>query len=190
MQGDGNLVEYAPGNRAVWAGGTGRAGSVVRLQDDGNLVIIAPGNVPVWSTGTDGNLVVYASGHVARRSSRSGSLGDRIGAIVSGERGDSGETGRPAGRTATSTPAVSAPAVRAATAGGRPGRGVPTSAAGGRAGARTDGLSGLARSFTSAGYVPGARLGGVRPREAIRYRLGGDDWQTTSAPSSWSAPRR
>ena len=78
MQGDGNLVEYAPGNRAVWASGTNRAGSVPRMQGDGNAVIIAPGNQPVWSTGTDnspgatlelqtdGNLVVYAASHVAR----------------------------------------------------------------------------------------------------------------------------
>ena len=78
MQGDGNLVEYAPGNRPVWASNTNRAGSIVRMQGDGNLVVIAPGNVPVWSsrTGgnsgaglelqTDGNLVVYASGHIAK----------------------------------------------------------------------------------------------------------------------------
>jgi hypothetical protein len=78
MQGDGNLVEYAPGNRAIWASGTNRPGSIVRMQSDGNVVIIAPGNVPVWSTGTggnpgaglelqtDGNLVVYGTGHVAR----------------------------------------------------------------------------------------------------------------------------
>ncbi|WP_433719009.1 hypothetical protein ACQP2Y_31655 [Actinoplanes sp. CA-051413] len=78
MQGDGNLVEYAPGNRPVWASGTNRSGSILRMQSDGNAVVIAPGNVAVWSTGTnanpnatlelqtDGNLVVYAQGHVAR----------------------------------------------------------------------------------------------------------------------------
>ncbi len=78
MQGDGNLVEYGPGNRALWASGTNHSNSIVRMQSDGNLVIIAPGNVPVWSTGTggnpnadlelqiDGNIVVYAQGHVAR----------------------------------------------------------------------------------------------------------------------------
>jgi len=78
MQGDGNLVEYAPGNRPVWASNTNRAGSVLRMQGDGNLVVIAPGNVPVWSTGTggnagaglelqtDGNAVIYAQGHVAK----------------------------------------------------------------------------------------------------------------------------
>ena len=83
MQGDGNLVEYAPGNRPVWASGTGRANSIARMQADGNLVVIAPGNVPVWSTGTSGNpgadvelqsdsnVVVYARGHAARWASAS-----------------------------------------------------------------------------------------------------------------------
>jgi hypothetical protein len=40
MQGDGNLVAYAPGNRAVWATGTNRPGSDVQMQGDGNLVIV------------------------------------------------------------------------------------------------------------------------------------------------------
>jgi hypothetical protein len=78
MQGDGNLVEYAPGNRPVWASNTNRAGSILRMQGDGNLVIIAPGNMPVWDTRTsgnagaglelqnDGNAVVYAQGHIAK----------------------------------------------------------------------------------------------------------------------------
>lgn len=78
MQGDGNLVEYAPGNRPVWASNTNRPGSVLRMQNDGNLVIIAPGNIPVWNTRTngnpgadlelqnDGNAVVYASGHITK----------------------------------------------------------------------------------------------------------------------------
>ncbi len=77
MQKDGNLVEYAGGNRAVWASGTSTPQSIVRMQDDGNLVVIAPGNKPVWATGTegnrnatlelqdDGNVVVYAQGHRA-----------------------------------------------------------------------------------------------------------------------------
>ncbi len=77
MQKDGNLVEYAPGNRAVWASGTSTPQSIVRMQKDGNLVVIAPGNKPVWGTGTDGNpnatlelqddgnVVVYAQGHKA-----------------------------------------------------------------------------------------------------------------------------
>jgi hypothetical protein len=78
MQSDGNLVEYAPGNRSVWASNTNRAGSILRMQGDGNLVIIAPGNIPVWNTKTngnpsadlelqnDGNAVVYAQGHIAK----------------------------------------------------------------------------------------------------------------------------
>jgi len=32
MQGNGNLVEYAPGNRPVWATGTNRGGSIARMQ--------------------------------------------------------------------------------------------------------------------------------------------------------------
>jgi hypothetical protein len=90
MQDDGNLVEYAPGNVAVWAAGTDQPTSEARLQPDGNLVVIAPGDVPVWSTHTngsagstlelqsDGNVVVYAPGHLVRWSSDSG-------APVSGE---------------------------------------------------------------------------------------------------------
>src|SRR5690349_15684670 len=78
MQSDGNLVEYAAGNRPVWATGTNRAGSITRMQSDGNVVVVAPGNAAVWATGTngnpnatlevqdDGNVVVYAAGHVAR----------------------------------------------------------------------------------------------------------------------------
>jgi len=98
MQSDGNLVEYAAGNRAVWATGTARGGSVARMQTDGNLVVIAPGNVPVWATGTsgnpnatlevqnDGNIVVYATGHIARWASGGrSSLGDRIASIARGE---------------------------------------------------------------------------------------------------------
>jgi hypothetical protein len=87
MQGDGNLVEYAPGNRPIWATGTNRAGSGVEMQGDGNLVVYAPGHVPVWASGTggvpnlhlevqsDGNQVLYTSGHVARWAS--GNITDR-----------------------------------------------------------------------------------------------------------------
>ena len=80
MQGDGNLVVYAPGNRAIWASGTGVAGSDLQMQGDGNLVIYTPpqlNRVAVWASGTsgslrlelqnDGNFVLYAtSGHAAR----------------------------------------------------------------------------------------------------------------------------
>lgn len=75
MQADGNLVEYAPGNRPVWASGTGVPGTVLVNQSDGNLVLVAPGNRAVWATGTNGNpgavlviqndanIVVYAPGN-------------------------------------------------------------------------------------------------------------------------------
>lgn len=103
MQGDGNLVEYAPGNRAVWASGTGTGNSIARMQGDGNLVVIAPGNAAVWATGTsgninadvelqnDGNIVVYAQAHLARWSSGtpgSSSLIDRIVTIAQNEAGN------------------------------------------------------------------------------------------------------
>jgi len=59
MQGDGNLVVYAPGNRAIWASGTGVAGSDLQMQGDGNLVIYTPpqlNRVAVWASGTSGSL--------------------------------------------------------------------------------------------------------------------------------------
>jgi L,D-peptidoglycan transpeptidase YkuD (ErfK/YbiS/YcfS/YnhG family) len=70
MQGDGNAVVYRSGS-ALWATGTGVAGTVLVMQGDGNLVAYAPGARPVWDTHTgtnpgarvvmqdDGNLVVY-----------------------------------------------------------------------------------------------------------------------------------
>ena len=76
MQLDGNLVLYGPAG-ALWASGTGRAGSVAIMQGDGNLVVVAPGNVPVWSSGSagnpgaylalqsDGNLVIYSTSNRA-----------------------------------------------------------------------------------------------------------------------------
>jgi hypothetical protein len=80
MQGDGNLVEYAPGHVAVAASNTaGDDGAVLFMQNDGNLVVRAPGNIPVWASGTDqnagtvlqvqddGSMVLYAPGHVALR---------------------------------------------------------------------------------------------------------------------------
>lgn len=95
MQGDGNLVEYAPGNRAIWATGTNRSNSIVLLQGDGNLVVIAPGNVPVWASGTsgtsgadvelqnDGNVVIYGQGHVARWAKGGGSSSSRAESAIS-----------------------------------------------------------------------------------------------------------
>lgn len=75
MQGDGNLVLYAPGMSARWQSGTsGHPGAWLQLQPDGNLVIYAPGAVPLWSSmgagagpanflqvQDDGNLVLYNS---------------------------------------------------------------------------------------------------------------------------------
>ena len=53
MQGDGNLVLYAPGNTAIWATNTsGHSGAELTLQSDGNAVIYAPGNAAVWASNT------------------------------------------------------------------------------------------------------------------------------------------
>jgi hypothetical protein len=78
MQGDGNLVLYAPGNTAIWATNTsGHSGAWVIMQTDGNLVVVAPNGTPLWATGTnghsgaeltlqsDGNAVIYAPGNAA-----------------------------------------------------------------------------------------------------------------------------
>lgn len=79
MQSDGNLVLYSmPGNKPFWATGTTRyPGSVLQMQGDGNLVVYAPGHVAVWASNTanhpgtvlqmqnDANAVLYAPGHVA-----------------------------------------------------------------------------------------------------------------------------
>jgi hypothetical protein len=77
MQGNGDLVLYAPGHRAVWLTGTKVADKILKQQDDGNIVLRAPGNVPVWAAATsghpgtvvqirnDGNVVAYAPGHGA-----------------------------------------------------------------------------------------------------------------------------
>jgi hypothetical protein len=74
VQGDGNIVLYAPGFRVIWNSGTaGNAGAWLGIQSDGNMVIYSASNVALWSTGaigvnslimqSDGNLVAYnASG--------------------------------------------------------------------------------------------------------------------------------
>jgi subtilisin family serine protease len=78
MQGDGNLVLYAAGGRALWHTSTHGSGAThVVLQGDGNLVVYTAAGVPVWHTGThgtaadrlivqnDSNLVLYGpSGQV------------------------------------------------------------------------------------------------------------------------------
>ena len=54
MQGDGNMVLYAPGGRPIWSTSThGRPNTVLAVQDDGNVVLYAPGGRAVWSTGTN-----------------------------------------------------------------------------------------------------------------------------------------
>lgn len=77
MQGDGNLVEYAPNNVPIWASGTGTANSRLVMQGDGNLVIYTPAGTPVWATATNGtggsfvqlqndaNIVVYTGSRTA-----------------------------------------------------------------------------------------------------------------------------
>lgn len=72
MQGDGNLVLYAPGGNARWDSGTdGNAGAYAVMQGDGNLVVYTSGGTALWQTQTygtgaafaqlqdDGNFVVY-----------------------------------------------------------------------------------------------------------------------------------
>ena len=73
MQGDGNLVAYAPGNRVLWHSRThGNRGARLTLQDDGNLVVYSRTNRALWNSRThgnrgarltlqdDGNLVLYS----------------------------------------------------------------------------------------------------------------------------------
>jgi hypothetical protein len=56
MQGDGNLVLYAPGSTPVWATGTaGHDGAQLVMQTDGNLVLAVPGGRPLWAAGTSGH---------------------------------------------------------------------------------------------------------------------------------------
>jgi hypothetical protein len=78
MQGDGNLVLYAPGYTPIWASNTrGNNGAWLSMQGDGNLVVVARGGKPLWAAGTDnpsgsmlivqsdGNTVIYTPGNVA-----------------------------------------------------------------------------------------------------------------------------
>jgi tyrosinase len=77
-QGDGNLVLYGPGHRALWASNTdGKPVGSCVMQGDGNLVIYAPGGVPLWASNTDGhagaalaiqddgNVVIYSTAGAA-----------------------------------------------------------------------------------------------------------------------------
>lgn len=57
MQGDGNLVLYAPGNQARWSSRTdGHPGAWAQFNGDGNFVVYGPGAVPLWNAFDDGGL--------------------------------------------------------------------------------------------------------------------------------------
>lgn len=191
MQGDGNLVEYAPGNRAVWSSGTNRPGSILRMQGDGNVVIVAPGNQAVWATGTsgnqnatlelqnDGNVVVYGQGHQARWSTGaqtggSGGVTDRIVSIARAEAANSGRN-RESGTNCNYYS-------------GALGAGSPCANGWraqewcadfarwvwGQAGARTAGLSGAAGSFAGYGtYRSGAAASNARVGDAVLFNYNG-----------------
>lgn len=76
LQGDGNLVLYGPGYRALWSTATsGRSVHSLLMQGDGNLVLYGTGSQgALWASNTagrgsstlrlqdDGNAVLYASG--------------------------------------------------------------------------------------------------------------------------------
>lgn len=54
VQGDGNLVAYAPWGQPLWHTATHRnPGARLAMQDDGNLVVYRPDNRPLWHTGPD-----------------------------------------------------------------------------------------------------------------------------------------
>jgi surface antigen len=72
MQGDGNLVEYVSGGRALWTSGTqGNSGAWAVMQTDGNLVVYNASGQALWNSRTQGhtgaslslqddaNLVIY-----------------------------------------------------------------------------------------------------------------------------------
>jgi hypothetical protein len=59
MQDDGNLVNYS-WPRPLWVSNTaGHPGTDLEMQSDGNLVLYAPGHVAIWSTNTAGNPGAY-----------------------------------------------------------------------------------------------------------------------------------
>ena len=69
MQGDGNLVLYAPGSTPIWATNTaGNDGAQLVMQTDGHLVLAVPGGRPLWAAGTGGHsgslLILQADGDV------------------------------------------------------------------------------------------------------------------------------
>jgi hypothetical protein len=79
MQGDGNLVAYAAGDRVIWSSGTdGNHGSKLVIQGDNNAVIYRPDGSAVWASNTvssglnrltiqgDGNFVGYTKNSVPK----------------------------------------------------------------------------------------------------------------------------
>ena len=51
MQGDGNLVLYAPGGTPLWASGThGHGGGFAAVQEDCNFVVYSAESAPLWAS--------------------------------------------------------------------------------------------------------------------------------------------
>ncbi|WP_157498797.1 reprolysin-like metallopeptidase [Geodermatophilus sp. Leaf369] len=69
MQGDGNLVAYAPSGRALWATSTYAPGAALVVQPDGNVVLTSPTGQVLWHSNTWNNsgagLAVRDDGSVA-----------------------------------------------------------------------------------------------------------------------------
>jgi cell wall-associated NlpC family hydrolase len=102
MQGDGNLVLYAPGGKARWhTNSNGNPGAYAVMQGDGNLVVYTAGGVPLWESQTygtgaafaqiqdDGNFVVYTSAPKAVWQSGTKYYPSRLdagGALAAGQR--------------------------------------------------------------------------------------------------------
>ena len=96
MQTDGNLVEYGPNGAVWASGTNSGNGTVSVLQGDGNLVVVAPGNKPVWASGTsdgagdrlvqqsDGNLVIYSVNNIPLWASQGGLTGRHQNLLASG----------------------------------------------------------------------------------------------------------
>src|SRR5262249_12466158 len=60
MQGDGNLVLYAPGGNPLWHPGTnGNPDAWAVMQTDGNFVVYSAADSPLWHSHTYGNPGAY-----------------------------------------------------------------------------------------------------------------------------------
>jgi hypothetical protein len=90
MQGDGNLVEYGPG-QVIWDSGTyGNPGAFAVLQGDGNFVVYSAAGTALWDSGTygnpgasfqlqdNGNAVIYAANGTALWYGNSVALSGRV----------------------------------------------------------------------------------------------------------------